>query len=133
LNVAVTPGGASDTPRLTAELKEPIEVTGTVAEPDPALSVIGEMGPRENPLDMAPGAAKNVCEHRLLVPPAPVQQSSGLVVMSVRVVLSGGVSKSIRNKASGGLGKLPLLYVDVSWIRSVLVKGSRTGQISKGL
>lgn len=105
LRVAVIPPGASDTLKVTGELKLLMDFTGTVAELDPPEATVigeGEIGPIEksaNPL--APGTKKYVWEHRLLVPPEPVQQSSTWVVMSVALLLFEGVSKSIAKCAGG--------------------------------
>jgi hypothetical protein len=134
LSVAVTPGGTSDTLRVTGELKpvgEPTgnELTGTCAEPGPPVTVIGRMGPREKSLVAVPRRAVMVTEHKLLVPPP----GSAMSVMFVRVPVSVAVSKSIRNAVLGPATNDGSVHLNVSWIRSVLPEGSCTGQMSKGL
>jgi hypothetical protein len=130
-NNAVTPGGTSDTLRVTGELKplgEPTgnELTGTVAG---VPIVTGRMGPREKSLVAAPSFAVIVTEHKLLVPPP----GSVMSVMFVRVPVFAAVSKSIRNAVSGPATNDGSVHLNVSWIRSVLPEGSCTGQMSKGL
>jgi hypothetical protein len=127
LSVAVTPGGTSDTLRLTCELKVPIDVTGTVAGV-PIVTGDG-IGPREKSLVAVPRFAVIVTEHKLLVPPP----GSVMSVMFVRVPVFAAVSKSIRNAVLGPATNDGSIHLNVSWIRSVLPKGSCTGQMSKGL
>jgi len=127
LSVAVTPGGTSDTLRLTCELKVPIDVTGTVAGV-PIVTGDG-MGPREKSLVAAPRLAVIVTEHKLRVPPP----GSVMSVMLVRVPVFAAVSKSIRNAVLGPATNDGSVHLNVSWIRSVLPEGSCTGQMSKGL
>jgi hypothetical protein len=134
LTDADKPGGTSDTFRLTVELKPLIEVTVTDAELE--LDVIRLIGSGEIAMEksMLPAGrvARNVCEQRPFDPPAPVGSAETPMVMSVRVWLFGGVSKSMRNAVVAGSNDGPA-NPDLSWIRSVLPEGSCTGQMLKGL
>jgi hypothetical protein len=92
-SAADTPVGKLDTPRVTGELKPLIDVTVTVAELDPGrLSALGEIAREKSGPTVGPRVARNVCEHKLLVPPEPVGSARVPVVTSVRVWLFGGVS-----------------------------------------
>ena len=135
LRSGVTPVGASDTPKLIGWLKLWV-VMGTVvgADDPPEATVIGEIGPSVKSPELAGATTRVVNEHKPFDPPPPPLSVKTAVVMSVRVLLLGGASKSITNLVLGSGGLLSV-NSDLSWIRSELpgpLEGSCTGQMKKG-